>query len=134
MANYDVESQRHKHPWYRKMILILIFGTLRSYDPLGRGFFASRRKTASVASLPRPCLIIIEVHCAAKNNLHQTQESRNSPRQTTDSNKCVSCFVPPASRVPRLCCGRGSLCPDQGKQDEINSYTCVSMYATAIQM
>ena len=52
-------TQRDKHPWYRKMIFILIFGTLRSYDPLGRGFFAWRQKMASVASLPRPCLIII---------------------------------------------------------------------------
>ena len=29
-----------------------------SYDPLWRGFLAWRQKTASVASLPRPCLII----------------------------------------------------------------------------
>ena len=39
MLNHT-ERQRDKHPWYRKMISILIFGTLRSYDPLGRGTFA----------------------------------------------------------------------------------------------
>ena len=41
-------NRTEKHPWYRKMILIFIFGTLRSYDPLERGFFARRQKSASL--------------------------------------------------------------------------------------
>ena len=34
-----------------------------SYDPLWWGFFAWRQNTASVASLPRPCLITISSLC-----------------------------------------------------------------------
>ena len=41
------------------MFGFFIFGTLCSYDPLWRGFFAWRQKMVSVASLPRPCLIMI---------------------------------------------------------------------------
>ena len=45
-------NHRDKHPWYRKMILIFLFGTLRSFDTLGRGFFACRQKRPrSVRSL-----------------------------------------------------------------------------------
>ena len=48
------------HPWYRKMFYFLFLTPdACSYDPLWRGFFAWRQKTASVASLSRPCLIII---------------------------------------------------------------------------
>ena len=43
----------------KNVFFFFFFGTLCSYDPLWRGFFAWRQKTASVASLPRPCLIII---------------------------------------------------------------------------
>ena len=39
-------------------VFLFILGTLCSYDPLWRGLFAWRQKTTSVASLPRPCLII----------------------------------------------------------------------------
>ena len=69
MANYDVEL--NKHPWYRKIILILIFGTLRSYDPLGRGSLPKGKKrprslrSLGLASLLKvsPEVVDIRVFC-----------------------------------------------------------------------
>ena len=52
-GNYDVESQKNVLFWFLAPY---------SYDPLWRGFFAWRQKTASVASLPRPCLIITVIY------------------------------------------------------------------------
>ena len=60
----DMFNHTDRHPWYRKMFWFLIFGTLCSYDPPWRGFFAYRQKTVSVASLSRPCLIITWVRTA----------------------------------------------------------------------
>ena len=54
-------NHTNRHPWYRKNVFIFIFYFWQPMlvRPAMKRLFASTQKTVSVASIPRPCLIII---------------------------------------------------------------------------
>ena len=77
MANYDVESHIQKN------VLFFVFGTLCSYDPPWRGFFAWRQKTASLKLVQtrqlwvRPWAVLNRWLCR-----HHKRKKKNGPGAT----------------------------------------------------